>query len=86
MQRNYYSARDTTYNSWSESQLRKWAISRGLIKSDAKKTKDELTKIVGDNYYSLRDTAYQAWDDNTLRGWLEKKGLIKTPVEAKRDE
>ena len=43
MQRNYYSAKDTTYNSWSDSQLRKWAVSRGLVepKSAPGKTRVE---------------------------------------------
>lgn len=41
MSKNYYSARDTTWNSWSDSQLRNWAISRGLIDSKAKSTRKE---------------------------------------------
>lgn len=41
MSKNYYSARDTTYNSWSDSQIRKWAISRGLIDSKTQKSRNE---------------------------------------------
>ena len=45
MSKNYYSARDTTWNSWSDSQLRNWAISRGLIDSKAKSTRKESVCI-----------------------------------------
>jgi len=45
MSKNYYSARDTTWNSWSDSQLRNWAISRGLIDSKAKATRKESVSI-----------------------------------------
>jgi hypothetical protein len=39
--RNYYGARDTTYNSWSDSAIRHWLESRGLVKPSEIKKPEE---------------------------------------------
>lgn len=41
MSRNYYGARDTTYNTWSDSAIRHWLESRGLVKPSETKKPEE---------------------------------------------
>lgn len=45
-QRNYYGARDTTYNLWNDNQIKNWLVSRGLIKPDAQKKREEYVGVL----------------------------------------
>lgn len=42
----YYSATDSVWHSWSDSQLRNWLIEQGVIKSDAQITRDKMLNLV----------------------------------------
>jgi hypothetical protein len=41
MAKNYYSVKDTTYHTWNDNQIRRWAVSRGLIRSENEKKIDQ---------------------------------------------
>jgi hypothetical protein len=45
---NYSGARDTVWNSWSDSEIRTWLINNGYLKSDAQANRDELVKLIND--------------------------------------
>jgi hypothetical protein len=46
MQKYYYSVSDTVYSTWSDSQLKKWLVDHGIIKSDAQVSRDKMLKLV----------------------------------------
>jgi hypothetical protein len=57
MNRNYYSAKDTTWHWWTNNQIRHWLESRGIVTAPEAK-REELESTIADKYYSLRDSAY----------------------------
>jgi len=46
MKKYYFATTDTVYSNWSDSDLRHWLISNGIIKSDAQVTRDKMLKLV----------------------------------------
>lgn len=46
MKHYYYSATDRVWHTWSESELKGWLVSHGIVKSEAQKKRDELVKLV----------------------------------------
>jgi hypothetical protein len=71
-------SRDYVYSTWDESQLRNWLVSKGAIKSNEQKTRDEMLKLMRDYYAKAADPAWSAWSDSYIRSWLVSRGLIKT--------
>jgi hypothetical protein len=91
MAKNYYSAKDTTYNTWNDNQIKRWAISRGLIKSDTEKKRDEC---VGEDWIpvlflltrgsSVRNVVadkYYALRDSAWSAWDD--GMVKHWLQSK---
>lgn len=46
MNEYYYSATDTVYSTWSDSQLKQWLVDHHVIKSDAQASRDKMLKLV----------------------------------------
>jgi hypothetical protein len=82
----YYSSSDTVFNSWKESDLRKYLIDNKIIKSDFQASKDKYASMVADNYQWSQDQLFSSWTDSDLRNYLIQNGYIKSDYEAKRDE
>ncbi|KAF9234015.1 hypothetical protein BU15DRAFT_66091 [Melanogaster broomeanus] len=49
MERYYYNISDKVWNTWSDSELKTWLVEHGFLKSDARKQRDELVKMVEAN-------------------------------------
>jgi hypothetical protein len=41
MKTYYYSTSDAVYDSWSDSELKKWLVDHGIVKSDAQVTREK---------------------------------------------
>lgn len=82
----YYSGTDSVFNTWKESDLRKWLIDNGYVKSDFQASKDKYAAMVAANYKWTNDQIFSSWTDSDLRNWLIANGYIKSDYEAKRDE
>lgn len=39
-------AKDTVWSGWKDSDMRDWLIKNGYLKSDAKKTREELVELM----------------------------------------
>jgi hypothetical protein len=46
MKNYYYSSSESVWDTWSDSQLRDWLVTRGVIKSDAQVTRDKMLRLV----------------------------------------
>lgn len=82
----YYSGSDTVFSSWKETDLRKYLIDNGIIKSDFQASKDKYASLVADNYKWTNDQLFSSWSDSDLRNYLIANGWIKSDFQAKRDE
>lgn len=82
----YYSSSDSVFNSWKESDLRKYLIDNGYIKSDFQAARDKYATLVASNYKWTSDQIFSTWTDSDLRNYLISNGYIKSDYEAKRDE
>jgi hypothetical protein len=78
-------SKDYVYSSWNDNQLKNWLVSKGLLKSNEKKSRDELLKLMRDSYVKSTDPFWNAWSDSYMREWLVSRGLIKTDYEKNRD-
>ena len=46
MKTYYYSTSDSVYDSWSDSDLKKWLVDHNVIKSDAQVTREKMLKMI----------------------------------------
>lgn len=46
MQQYYYSASETVWSPWTDSQLKSWLVERGIIKSDAQVSRDKMRQMI----------------------------------------
>lgn len=88
VEKYYTSSRDVVVSSWRTSDLRDWAISHGLIKSDVQVKREELEKLAHAKYDKLTSTAapYVSWTDARLRGWLRAYEPEVAKAAKTRDE
>lgn len=42
----YYSTSDAVYDAWSDSDLKKWLVDHGVVKSDAQITREKMLKMI----------------------------------------
>lgn len=86
MQDYYYTAQDSAYSSWTESESKAWLVDHNIIKSDAQLKKEKLQKLVADNYATAHSTIYGGWKDSDMREWLIEHGYLRSDAQVKRDE
>jgi Putative nuclear envelope organisation protein len=58
--------KDYVYSSWDESQLKDWLVSKGAIKSDQQKSRDEMLKLMHKYYAKVADPTWSAWSDSYM--------------------
>jgi len=78
-------SKDYVYSTWSDSQMKDYLVSHGVLKSDAQKTRSQYLKMMQEHYATVTDPVWQAWSDSYIRGWLTSKGLIESDHEKNRD-
>lgn len=59
-------SKDYVYSSWDDSQMREYLVSRGVIKSDAHKTRDQYLKLMREHYASVANPVWEAWSDSYI--------------------
>ena len=47
---SYANAQDTIWSSWRDSDMRDWLVSNGYLKSDVKKSREELAELMHSKY------------------------------------
>ena len=66
--------------------MKDWCVKKGLIKSDAQTTRDQLLDAIKTPYNDASDHIYDTWSDSYLRNWLQKHGVVKSKTASTRDE
>ena len=61
-------SKDYVYSTWDDSQMKDYLVSRGVLKSDAQKTRDQYLQLMKDNYAAVADPVWQAWSDSYIVG------------------
>lgn len=46
MQTYYYDTNESVWNTWKESDMKKWLVSQGIVKSDAQIKKEKMLKLI----------------------------------------
>jgi hypothetical protein len=59
-------SKDYVYSTWDDNQMRDYLVSRGVLKSNAQKTRDQYLKLMKDNYASVADPVWDAWSDTYI--------------------
>lgn len=57
---------DYVYSTWDDSQMKNYLVSRGVLKSDAQKTRDQYLQLMKENYAAVADPVWQAWSDSYI--------------------
>lgn len=59
-------SKDYVYSTWGDTQMKEYLVSRGVLKSDAQKTRDQYLKLMKEHYAAVADPVWQAWSDSYL--------------------
>lgn len=59
-------SRDYVYSTWDDSKMKGYLVSRGVLKSDAQKTRDQYLKLMKEHYAAAADPVWQAWSDSYI--------------------
>lgn len=74
-----------TYSRYSLKQWN-WLHSRGLVRTDSEKKRDELETAAKQYYYGAKDTAYSQWTESELKAWLVEHDVIKSDAQVKKEK
>lgn len=56
-------SKDYIYSTWSDSDLQSYLVKKGVLRSDAQKTRDQLLQSMRTSYASVADPVWDAWSD-----------------------
>ena len=59
-------SKDYVYSTWADTQMKEYLVSRGVLKSDAQKTRDQYLKLMKEHYAAVADPVWQAWSDSYI--------------------
>lgn len=59
-------SKDYVYSTWSDSQMKDYLVSYGVLKSDAQKTRSQYLKLMQEHYAAVADPVWQAWSDSYI--------------------
>lgn len=59
-------SKDYIYSTWDDSQMKDYLVSRGALKSDAQKTRDQYLKLMKEHYATVANPVWQAWSDSYI--------------------
>ncbi|CAG8643886.1 17511_t:CDS:2, partial [Acaulospora colombiana] len=71
--------RDYIYSTWDDNQLRTYLESKGIIRTHAQVTRDEMLAKMREAYASASDPVYAAWSDSYIRRWLIDHNIVSEP-------
>jgi hypothetical protein len=75
--------KDYIYSTWSDNQLRSYLEEKGIIRTEAQVSRDEMLAKMNSAYASAADPIYSAWSDSYIRNWLIKNKVIAEPPAAR---
>lgn len=64
--RAFDESKDYIYSTWDDSQMKDYLVSRGVLKSNAQKTRDQYLKLMKENHAAVADPIWQAWSDSYM--------------------
>lgn len=79
-------AQDYVFSTWDDSQLKKYLVDNGYVKSDYEAKRDELLSGVRDAYTATTQAPYEIYSDSYLHDWLVSHGIVKSPAQKTREE
>jgi hypothetical protein len=68
--RAFDDSKDYVYSTWDDSQMKDHLVSRGVLKSNAQKTRDQYLKLMKENYADVANPVWQAWSDSYIVSFL----------------
>ena len=88
MEDNYYSARDTVYQTWDDNTIRNWLEKKGFVKTPAQAKRDDLLSTMKSYFYTANDRLWDTWSDAEARTYLVKNKIVNQADAAglKRDK
>ena len=75
--------KDYIYSTWSDNQLRAYLEEKGVIRTKAQVSRDEMLAKMKNVYASASDPIYSAWSDSYIRNWLIQNKIISEPPTAR---
>jgi Putative nuclear envelope organisation protein len=75
--------KDYIYSTWSDNQLRTYLEDKGVIRTKAQVSRDEMLAKMQSVYASAADPIYSAWSDSYIRNWLIQNKIISEPPTAR---
>ena len=64
--RAFNDSKDYVYSTWDDKQIKDYLVSRGVIKSDAQKTRDQYLKLMREHYAAVANPVWEAWSDSYI--------------------
>ncbi|CCA76061.1 hypothetical protein PIIN_10061 [Serendipita indica DSM 11827] len=71
--------KDYVYSTWSDNQLRTYLEEKGVIRTKAQVSRDEMLKKMRETYAAAANPVYDAWSDSYMRHWLIRNNIIAEP-------
>ena len=65
-------SKDYVYSTWDDTQIKDYLTGRGVLKPDAKKTREQYLKLMKDHYAAVADPAWEAWTDSYIVSFAEE--------------
>ena len=59
-------SKDYVYSTWDDTRMKGYLVSRGVLKSDSQKTRDQYLKLMKEHYAAVADPVWQAWSDSYI--------------------
>jgi len=75
--------KDYIYSTWSDNQLRTYLEEKGVIRTKAQVSRDEMLAKMREAYAAAADPVYSAWSDSYIRAWLIENRIIAEPPTAR---
>ncbi|KAJ8517593.1 hypothetical protein ONZ45_g5236 [Pleurotus djamor] len=76
---------DYVYSTWDDNQLRTYLEEKGLIKTKAQKSRDEMLVMMRDAYSKVANPIWQAWSYVYQHSWLVDHNIVKSDYAQNRD-
>ena len=68
--------KDYVYSTWDDNQMKDYLVSRGVIKSDTQKTRDQYLKLMKENYAAIANPVWEAWSDTYIVGFSKNHRIL----------
>lgn len=78
-------SKDYVYSSWDDSKLRAYLQSKGLLKSNAEKKRDELLAMMEEYYNKVSNPIWESWSDSYMVGVVARFGFCQILIASQHE-